>query len=616
MSLIRVAVPVLHGRSRFYFEKGRPWSVIEHVLLEALTKKYYTMSELANAGCLPRRLAIEAVIRLMRAGWVEMIERKSSVKFRATHSGVIAATYGELPNAPRQLNRSINFIVDQITGTVYRRRELPFLPQYMVEEIEKTEKIVWIQRPQIEKLDEVGPLLDVLFSDDERFISMDYDGGRLADRWALVSVRDGIAQGLTSRAPAELVDCIQTAASSASVEDGSGKSRQPYQLPNELTTPALPVLPARRINLLATDLVLGGREHEDTLHRALSRSRHRVIIHSTFVSWDRFSALLPAIRDAIERGVRLDVLWGQEESLGNTNTQDAVRRIRSLVKREQLDSLNVHPFSTGSHSKILLADEGNPDRFFAFVGSCNWLSSPFVNFEASVRLRDPSVVADVLDQVAELSKGARGHWSTLTKQLAAMSATLRTRSNQVERGRTYAQVVLGSTHADLVRRARDESQERIIVVSHRWGTAATPMVWAPARAAAKHAQVRVNAYYGTVSGPVDDRTPQDHAMQLSYLPISIVQIPRLHAKLLAWDADSVVITSQNWLSSDPPDSAPRQEIGIFLNGPGIAERVLHRFYQEIQSSPANTASPITDSQSDMNGEYRSLLAVSPPTGAA
>ena len=182
MSLVRVAVPVLHGRCRFFFEKGRPWSVIEHVLLEALARKSYTMSDLADAGKLPYRLAIEATIRLMRAGWVEMVERGSSVRFRATANGAVAATYDELPSAPRQLNRSINFVVDQITGTVYRRRELPFLPQHMVEEMAKKEKIVWVERPDVARLDEVGPLLEALFLDDERFVSMDYDGGRLAER--------------------------------------------------------------------------------------------------------------------------------------------------------------------------------------------------------------------------------------------------------------------------------------------------------------------------------------------------------------------------------------------------------------------------------------------------
>ena len=391
-----------------------------------------------------------------------------------------------------------------------------------------------------------------------------------------MSVRDGQARGLTSRAPDKLAECVATAASGVSVEEGTD-GRSLYRLPSEYSTTGFRALPVRRVNLVTRDLVFGGREHEDVLHDALSRSRRRVVIHSTFISWDRFSALLPAITEAVERGVRVDVLWGQDESLGEGTTRAAVRKIRTKVAVDQLESLNVHPFSTGSHSKILLADEGEPDRMVAFVGSCNWLSSPFRSFEATVRLRDPSVVADVVDQVAELSKGGRGHWSSLTKELAAMSAGLRAIGGEVSRGRSVAQVVLGSAHADFVRRARDESQQRILVTSHRWGTAATSIVLAPALAAARSKGVQVNAYYGTVSRPVAPGAPEEHAEETGTVAISAVRKPRLHAKLLAWDDDSVVITSQNWLSSDPPDSAPRQEIGVFLKGPGLAETVVKRF---------------------------------------
>ena len=594
MSPVRVAVPVLHGRCRFFFEKGRPWSVIEHVLLESLAKKRYTMSELAKAGKLPYRLAIEAVVRLMRAGWVEMVERGSSVQFRATSGGAVAATYDELPNAPRQLSRNINFVVDQVTGTVYRRRELPFFPQHMVEEMAEKEKIVWVDRPEVVRRDEVGPLLEALFADDERFIAMDFDGGRLAERWSLVRVRDGSVQELTSRAPVRLVECVEAAALGVSVEERSD-GRQLYRMPAEYRVNALPSLPVRRMNIVPRDLVLGGKEHRDVLYGALSRSRERVIIHSTFIAWERFEELWPAILEAVGRGVRIDVLWGQEESDdGGSSTREVVRRIVEKVAAEQVESLYVHPFSTGSHSKVLLCDGGEPDRMIAFVGSCNWLSSSFVSFEATMRLRDPMAVADVVDQVAELSKGGRGHWSSVTQDLAAVSAALRGKAASVSRGRSSAQVVVGSMHAELVRRARDESRSRILVMSHRWGTAATPIVLAPALAAARSNGVQVEVYYGTVSGPVESGAPEESAEGIESLAVAAIRRPRLHAKVLAWDGDSVVITSQNWLSADPPDAFPRQELGVSVCGLGLARMVRERFEDALREGSRGSVTPTED----------------------
>jgi cardiolipin synthase len=38
MSLIKVAIPVLQGRRKFHFDKGRPWTVLEQLLLHELER--------------------------------------------------------------------------------------------------------------------------------------------------------------------------------------------------------------------------------------------------------------------------------------------------------------------------------------------------------------------------------------------------------------------------------------------------------------------------------------------------------------------------------------------------------------------------------------------------
>lgn len=197
-------------------------------------------------------------------------------------------------------------------------------------------------------------------------------------------------------------------------------------------------------------------------------------------------------------------------------------------------------------------------------------------------MREPSIVADVVDQVAELSKGERGHWSPLTKELARTSAKLRRTGGVTPRGTTQAQVVLGSAHAEFVRVARDESKRRIVVASHRWGTPAK-VTLAPALTAAKRNGIDIDVYYGTVSRPVDVDAPGKLSDESGKVSIRVKREPRLHAKLLAWDESSVVVTSQNWLSSDPPDSAPRQEIGVFLNRHGLAKAIVERLQAALQN---------------------------------
>lgn len=579
MRLVRVAVPVLQGRRRFHFDKGRRWSLVEHVILDALCRSGETAQNLAEGAGIPRRVAIESLIRLMRAGWVEMVAETTGVTFHATPNGRLAAERDELPAVPRRLSRVMNFVVDQITGTIYRSRELTYYHDHVVKERADREPIIYLKRPNEVFETEVRPLVEALFLDDEKFVSMEWGGDRLADRWALVTVRDNEPEGLPARAPRALIDAVREAALKAPETPREGRpiehSREDYR---KFRT--VPEMTIHSVDVTGRDLILGGQEHEDTLRRVLVGARHRVVIHSTFISEQRFVGLLPTIEMALGRGVAIDVLWGQNDARDDVRaSREAVRKIREVISSRGLVNLNVHPFSTSSHCKIIIADVADGGAIGAWVGSCNWLSSSFQSFEGSIRLRDETIVAEVVEQVAELSKGTNGHWISLTNELAALAVGLRARASPTKRGRGEAQVVLGSQHAQLVRQARDECQRRMFVASHRFGVAGWAAVLEPALAAGARKEVDVSAYYGTASSSFGGANVAAATRRASQSGVRVrpVIVPRMHAKVLAWDEDAVVITSQNWLSADPSENRPRQEIGIFVRAPGLANNLIGRF---------------------------------------
>lgn len=553
MSIVRVAIPVLQGRRKFHFDKGRPWSILEHILLTALARRDSTARELATQADVPQRIIVEGLIRLMRAGWIQMIQRTGSVSFQPTREGLIASTGDELPSAARRMSRNMTFVVDQIAGGVFRSRELPYLHTHMVEERATKEAIVWIERPEQLLMEGVESLVAALFQEDEKFIAMDASGDRLAERWSLVTVRDGEVDGLASRASPELVGTIKLAAQRTPQRG----SHMPTSYRPPATTGLTPnmILPAHNVGFSAGDLVLGGDEHHTAIVAMLRRARHRVIIHSTFISEQHFDDLMAEFRVALSHGASIDVMWGQDDSVvGVRSTREAVGHLRAKIESAGLERLHVHPFSTRSHSKILVGDDGTLGRFTGFVGSCNWLSSSFQSFEASVRLRDPLIIADIVAQLAELSRGSNGHWIGFTGDLAALAAHLRT-CKRPPIGRANASVILGAQHADMVRRARDEANGSIFVTSHRFGIAAQAAVLTPALAAAHQRGIRTNIFYGTTSGPMGGTEVADITIDAGDKGVVIrpVRRPRLHAKILAWDDDTLVISSQNWLSADPPD---------------------------------------------------------------
>ena len=72
MKTVYVVFPVLRGTRKFLIERGRRWSVIEHLVLDAVSRKPGSAANFAAQSGLPRRVIVEAFIRLMRAGWVEI----------------------------------------------------------------------------------------------------------------------------------------------------------------------------------------------------------------------------------------------------------------------------------------------------------------------------------------------------------------------------------------------------------------------------------------------------------------------------------------------------------------------------------------------------------------
>lgn len=579
MTIVRVAIPLAKGKRRFHLDKGRPWSVVEHALLAAVAAQPQNVPDLAVKCRLPRRLVLEILIRLMRAGWVVLDQRMEGTFFSASSSGLAVVGADELPNAPVRIKRWMNFVIDKITGTLYRGREFPFYEKRALVQRAERERLVWMEPRSFSSYDEPAALVATLLDEDERFIAIDPSSDRLVDRYGLVTVRHESIDDLPARAPAELRELILEAAKKAPSAPAGGDSPQYHPAApraySERDAPE-PIKAAFELE----DLILGGKEHEQYLQKALRKARHRIIIHSTFIAEEQFQAVRPLLHDAATRGVLIDVLWGEdEEKSGSRATNTTVRRIRQELNSRGLSgSIRVHQFSTRSHAKILITDVGNAATLNAAVGSCNWLSSSFHSFEASIRLRDPRLVARVLGQLAELSRGSDGHWTELTNDLARMAADVGAAKTPVNT-RAELNVVIGPQHAQYVREARDAAQRRLFVTSHRLGAATRPAVIVPALAAVQARGIEATIYFGAATGPAGVAGSKRLAESAAQGGVDIRPIsePRLHAKVLAWDDDYLVITSQNWLSADPSESNFRREIGVFVHAKGAAQHIVERF---------------------------------------
>ncbi|MES2024315.1 MAG: phospholipase D-like domain-containing protein [Pseudomonadota bacterium] len=574
--VIQVAIPVLKGRTTVVVDKGRPWSVIEHLLLEALSRKEWTAAELSRAAKLPRRVVVEALIRLMRAGWVDLSESKSVVSFLANPFGGVAAGRSELPQTFERARRQVNFSVDLVDGGVFRNREWYVYDEYSVRERGRKELLVWIEPKSIVEVWDSDEFYEILLDYDETLVSAEPSG--YSRKYVLVSVHNGVIHGLPDRELTNLRAAILQAA--ASIDPKEVEKTHVFSTPGVSFATHFVASPERSIHFETTDLVLDGEAHKKVLKHTFENADRNIYIHSTFISEEKVLAWLPEITAAVKRGVKIQILWGQNEDAAYVVSSRT--SISNLAKNKDLlnlgDSFLIHPFSTGSHAKLIVADSGRGGAFVAVVGSCNWLSSGFESYEVSVVLRDAQIVRDVVRYFSDLSVRYNGVWSDLATELTKISKNLKTTPGAPKPNARASVVIGGAQHESYVLRARDEAQERVFAASHRLGPVSVASVLTPLMQSAKTNKVQANVYYGRTTGAVWGSRQDvivDEAATAG-VSVELIKSPRLHAKVLAWDEDSVLITSLNWLSAASGDTSLK-EIGIYIEAKRAAQVVTSNF---------------------------------------
>lgn len=576
MTTTIVAIPVIKDARKFHLEKGRRWSVVEHILLEALARDDWSIRDLTKASNLPRRMVIESVVRLMRAGWVELNQKSDRLLFSSTPMGRLLAGRDELPPVTKVESRYVGYVVDLFSGTVFRARELPTINEEQWRE--RREGRNWGEVPSFlnreNALPDIQVLADQLLEHDERLTRVDINDRRPRILKSVVMVRDDEIDCGDAKLPAQLRKAIlETAKASRRSSTSSIIRVSPPPRTHCLRQPK-----AHPIAFRKDDLILGGSNHERAIRNAVEKARHRIIIHSTFMSQKRATATLDLLRKSIQRGVLIDILWGQSSTKRGVNsTRQAAIALQELLQTEGLqDRVRVHSSSTRSHAKLILSDLGEPNHFQAILGSCNWLSSDFGSYDVSVKLREPALVADLAYDMAEIARPRDGQIPDLSVELVRLGPSLITSIDNAKRG--SAKIVDAPSHAGILADARELAMQRILLLSHRLDVAAKPALTAVAAAAQKGGASQLDAIYTRPGDQVSEAEAQalenwagDKGIKLRRSKL------KMHGKVLAWDDNHLLVSSLNLLSADPVDGDPRQELGVLIEHPNVARGFIDEF---------------------------------------
>ncbi|MBH3412702.1 phospholipase D-like domain-containing protein [Pseudomonas putida] len=583
MNILNIAVPVIKGKAKFIIDKGHPWSAIEHLLLHALSLKKWSITELASHSDLPRRVVMESIIRLMRAGWVELKQDASETLFTSTVFGSIALDRLELPTILERKDRPTNFIVDLLSGNVFRNREWAVFTEQNIRERAQNENFIILNSDSEDTSVDVAGMLDILLDPDEIFVSAEPKG--VIRRYVVVTVKDGIMHGLPpKRDLPELKNKILEIYRTHYLQDNERTA--------EIKVPGIRLQSLeskeefRKIRFNTKDLILGGNAHLDALLYAIRNSKSKIIIHSTFIEEDKLSRFLPDLIEAAKRGVTTHIFWGQNELA--EETASSRRAITSIYENRDLtefsNNIIIHPHSTGSHSKFIISDSGSDGSYTAIIGSCNWFTSSFSTYEASILLRDPSIVRDILSYTSRLCCIHDGIWSDLATEIALIGQKIACEPTPAKTNAT-ASLIIGDQHNSYIYKARDEAKKNILLTSHRLGGTLYSAALPALQKAVKEKSVTASIYFNQATHPVSNADLEKVIKTATEQGITLKMVanPKLHAKILAWDNDHILISSLNWLSADPKGSDNLKELGIYIEFTGSASFITEDISKNLAS---------------------------------
>jgi phosphatidylserine/phosphatidylglycerophosphate/cardiolipin synthase-like enzyme len=512
---------------------------------------------------------------MMRFRFVESDFINGLPAFRTTAYGsAVVASGSEIPTAKQRLSRNVAFVYDTISGTVYQRRDVDTKPAVFIEALR--DKGVDVRDIKVRgKLPRTTPAenfvrIQKVLREDESLLF--FDGDTFVERqneFMMVVVDGNDMRGLPKKAPAALEAEIARVANSK-------ETIRPIIVESMIEDDA-PVTPtAVPMRLADDDIVFGGDAHSDLLKHILSRAQRRIFIHSTFLRREAFTALARELRDAARKGVKIDVFWGAgtTDEPGEKTMKEALALARIVASDELLrDRVRIHLKSTGSHSKLLIADDGH-ENFVAVVGSCNWLYTSFDRFELSVVLREPALVARTAEAFGALV-AKPGFRPEIGAELYVMSRVMARRP--AVGGSHSARFLQGQAHEAILREASGSAPTRFLIASDKFGNSAFPNAIIPAEVAAATVRTEPVVVYGSTAGKVTGAGAANLTFDVRERGVRLLRIAEgFHAKFLLWGDDDAVITSINWCSWTSPPDSPLGEMGVHIHRTGLARSLALR----------------------------------------
>ncbi|WP_350262029.1 phospholipase D-like domain-containing protein (plasmid) [Pantoea sp. BJ2] len=600
---IFVKIPFGFGTYRLKILRSQKWGAIDLMILISLLEGPKTSQQISTESSLPKQLIIEILIPLMKAGWVEIVNSDNQFLFTLTERGVAVADGEDLPPNQDPMSVVRSFLIDPLTEECYRFEKKKRKQNYLIYKRPKANSLakqygnycieLKVLNPKFSP--KISEILNCLPNENEEVVGIE-------DEYIKENFSNSLRFMLAcvdSENRVTGVPDISTTLKDAIIEAAIKQRKQLLEAPLLASTSKSKAVAfevtakerafqERKVDPQMIKVISGGDDHHQHIIECITNAHSRLIIHSTFINPSTIELFIEYLLACARKRVKIDILWGQTEPDETIKLQQynqiivAIEKFQQRINSEGLSTqINIHSTPTGSHSKFIICDD-KYGFWSVTIGSCNWLSSGFNRFEASVKVTDTSFVADCLNITSELATGSLGVSNMLSRDLAIeasrLSKVIDNDHNKISNA-VSVQLLTSREHHALIKQASDRVSDSFFICSHRFSFAADRPILTPLISAKKdNPNLSIKVAYGRTSGTMKNRDVRLLNKDLEKIGFDIIKAddPQIHAKFVVWDTKNLIISSLNWLSSSSKGH-DFSELGVYLHGSSFGDEILNSF---------------------------------------
>jgi hypothetical protein len=624
-----LAMPFAFGRNVFKIRNEGTWTVLDLLILRAIVKKKCTLDEFVVYSNIKRQLLIQIIIPFLKLGWVEIEETGDKLKINATKLGELVASQLSLPASAKVYDSTRDYLIDLVTGKYFgliNYKNLRYYSYIQIQELQSSRPKDYIfvkNMPSAHRLLDTILLGSAVVRDYEEVVSLVDVPSYIVDqdKYLIFTIKvlkesegannvlvsfyqkhdSELSNDLTDFFSKDLLSFISLnfekiknkfLENNANIVD---KNVDQVLDDSFGALQEVPNLKTYSVNRADIKLILGGSEHKKIFYDLLAKANSYIVIHSTFIGMWVLDECISFIIDALDRGVRIIILWGKDdfdepEVQGKEN--DSFDKITKKISDLSIlydQQIVLHDIQTGSHAKFILSDHSEFGDVVV-LGSCNWLFTQFCRYEASVLIKSSLVVKEFLNISASLATGRMLTSNYLSKEILDLSNNLKvSKKIKIPKGEEVSvALLLKDQHYFFIQKAK-KAIHRITITSDRINDKVNRAVWD----VLKTVNVNVNAFYSSPVAPDfnhSDALNKAKSLKNANVRINLkVHAPpsggKNHSKVLAWDKSHIIVTSLNWMSSDASKASyvndKYHEIGLYLNGAKLEQEFVANFKESI-----------------------------------